>query len=111
VRCAPCARVAPPDARAACAQRFFDCLNGDNSAQSIWWKGLKAKMNRIIIHRKMESGEAQTDGAATCIYLDCVREMSAAYARANTREAAERKLGIKTLWRCSGRPGEPGCIS
>jgi hypothetical protein len=68
-------------------------------------------MNRIIIHRKMESGEAQTDGAATCIYLAEVRDMMQAFARANTREGAERKLALKTLWRCSGRPGEPALIS
>lgn len=107
---------APPAARSrtrSCLalQRFFNCFNGDNSVQALWLRGIKAKMNRIIVHRKMEAGEAQQDGAATCIYLDHVREMSAALARANTKEAADRKLAIKTLWRSSGRASEPSYMS
>jgi hypothetical protein len=37
--------------------------------------------------------------------------MSAALARANTPEAAQRKLAIKTLWRCAGRASEPGQLN
>ena len=37
--------------------------------------------------------------------------MCAAYARANSKEAATRKLAIKTLWRSAGRAGEPAMLS
>ena len=37
--------------------------------------------------------------------------MCASLARANTREAAGRKLAIKTLWRAAGRAGEPANLS
>ena len=37
--------------------------------------------------------------------------MCAALARANTPEAATRKLAIKTLWRCAGRASEPGQLN
>ena len=37
--------------------------------------------------------------------------MCAAYARADHKEAADRKLAIKTLWYSAGRASEPGFLS
>ena len=37
--------------------------------------------------------------------------MSEAFAKANTEEAADRKLAVKTLWASSGRAAEPGHLS
>ena len=65
-------------------------------------------MNALIYRRDLDSGRS-SEGRDE-IYLPHVREMSAALARANTAEAAQRKLSIKTLWRCAGRSGEPGKI-
>ena len=85
-------------------QRFWqEVLAGDNSEFAVWLAGMKAQMRRIIVHIRMEKGEAQTDGAAICIYLENVREVSAAYARAGTKEASVRKFSIKTLTATSGR--------
>ena len=58
-------------------------------------------------HRRTELGEAQRDHAATCIYLDQIKEVCAVYARAGTKEAADRKLNVKSLLRTSGRASEP----
>ena len=57
----------------------------------------------------MYGGES-LDNSANEIYLQHIKEISAAFARADTREAAERKLAVKTLWRCAGRASEPSKI-
>ena len=45
------------------------------------------------------------------LYLVHVQQMSAAFARAGTHEAAGRKLAIKTGWRCAGRSCTPPAVS
>lgn len=66
-------------------------------------------MNALIYRRKLYGNESM-DSSANEIYMPHVREISKAFARANTPEAAQRKLACKTLWRCSGRASEPGKI-
>ena len=67
-------------------------------------------MNSLIFRRKLYEGES-LDNSASEIYLPHVKEVCAAFARANTAEAASRKLAVKTLWRCAGRASEPGKIN
>ena len=40
-----------------------------------------------------------------------IKDLCAALAWGNNLECANRKLCIKTLWRCAGRAGEPAFIS
>ena len=47
----------------------------------------------------------------SAIYLKHVKQMSAAFARADHGEAAARKLAIKTCWRATGRASEPGVLN
>ena len=87
------------------------CLNGDNSDQATWYKKMKGKIGQHIFHRKLhESSDAQNT-RETEIFLKHVRALCCALARANTKEGARRKFGIKTLWAACGRGGEPGMLS
>ena len=71
---------------------------------------MKQKMVRLIFERKIYMDEPM-DNSANEIYLEHVRDLSAAFAIAGTLEAAERKLAIKTLWRAGGRGGEAACVA
>ena len=51
------------------------------------------------------------DQSAEELFLEHVRKMCAALARANTAEAAGRKFAIKTIWRAAGRASEPGDLN
>ena len=93
-------RCVPPPF--ACAQAFFRCLDNDNSAQAKWLRGMKANMGRSVYQRCLVSG-VKTDHSATPIYLAELRDLCAAFARANSREAAVRKLALKSLQRTCGR--------
>ena len=62
---------------------FFDCLKNNNSPQSQWYHGMKTKLHRTIFQRQMLHGEAM-DNSANAIYLNEVRQLSAALARADT---------------------------
>ena len=91
-------------------QDFFKCLTKDGSEQGIWHAQIQKKMERMIFQRKIQSNDTM-DHSANEIFHVHVKEMSAALGRANTAEAASRKLAIKTLWRTGGRAGEPGFLS
>ena len=71
---------------------------------------MKAKMNRLIFTRGLHDPRPQ-DHTEYEISLNQVKMMCAAYARANTKEAAGRKLSLKSLWRAAGRAGEPAFLS
>ena len=88
------------------AQSFFDDLKDDSSDAAGWFRGIKTNIERDIMQTKMDLGDS-LDDSATQIFAEQVRDMSAAFARANTQEAAERKLAVKTLWRTAGRASEP----
>ena len=75
-------------------QVFFECLTSNTSTFSDWYGGIKSKMTRTIFQRNMLAGEVM-DHSASPLYLTDVRAISAAFARANTQEAAERKLAVK----------------
>ena len=62
---------------------------------------MKTKLHRTIFQRQMLHGEAM-DNSANAIYLNEVRQLSAALARADTAEASARKLALKCLWRTCG---------
>ena len=51
------------------------------------------------------------DNSAVEIYHPHIKEIVAAYSRANTKEGADRKLGVQTLWMSAGRSGEPGYLA
>ena len=71
---------------------------------------MKAKMNRLIFTRGLHDPRPQ-DHTEYEISLNQVKMMCAAYARANTKGAAGRKLSLKSLWRAAGRAGEPAFLS
>ena len=73
-------------------------------------RGIKAKMNRLIFTRRLYDPKPQ-DNTEYEISLDQVKMLCAAYGRANTKEAAVRKLCLKSLWRAAGRAGEPQFLS
>ena len=92
------------------AQSFFDDLKDDSSDAAGWFRGIKTNIERDIMQTKMDLGDS-LDDSANEIAGDNVRDMSGAFARANTREAAEHKLAVKTLWRTTGRASEPKFLS
>ena len=89
-----------------CAQTFFRCLSSDACDEAKWYSGIKANMNRLIFERGLHDPDSQ-DTTSHEIFGKHVNELCAAYAKANTKEAAKRKLAIKTLWRAAGRAGKP----
>ena len=75
-------------------QAFFRCVSEPSSEPARWLRGLKKQMNSLIFRRKLYEGES-LDNSASEIYLPHVKEVCAAFARANTAEAASRKLAVK----------------
>ena len=71
-------------------------MTRDGSEESEWLAKMKRKLTRTIFLRKMESAE-NFDNSASPIYLEDVRAICHAFARANIAEAAERKFAIKNL--------------
>ena len=67
-------------------------------------------MERLINARKIRLDE-KLDGSANELYGSHILELSAAFARANHKEAADRKLAVKSLWYGAGRSSEPGFLS
>ena len=93
------ARHAPPSVP-VCApwQVFFECRSGATGEPLEWYKGMKQKMTRLLFERAMFMDEPM-DGSSSEIYLAHVRDLMKAYSLLGTRQAAERKLAIITLWR------------
>lgn len=91
-------------------QQFFAELKDESTANGTWFKGIKKNMERMIAARKMAAGDS-FDKSSNEIFLEHVKEMCAAFARADTSEAAARKLAVKTLWRSAGRASEPAALS
>lgn len=93
------------------SQTFFhNALKDDGSDEREWYRGIKSKMERLIVQRKINKGEPM-DQSATEIYLEQIKELSAAWARADGPEAASRKFATKTLWRSAGRSSEPAALA
>ena len=90
-------------------QVFFECMTSTNSAYSVWYRGIKTKMTREIFQRNMLEGVSQ-DNSANPLYMVHVKALCEAFAKADTLEAAYRKFGIKTCWRCAGRTNEPAYL-
>ena len=82
------------------------CFNEPSSPQAQWLGKIKLQMNKLIYRRGL-FGNEKMDHSANEIYLPHVRDMGAAFMKANTAEAARRWLSIISLWRCAGRAGEP----
>ena len=91
-------------------QHFFRDLNDKESTLGQWYSGIKHNMARMITQRKLLAGET-LDQSANELFLVHIKRMSAAFALANTAEAAARKLAVKTCWRASGRAGEPAALT
>jgi hypothetical protein len=92
------------------AQDFFNGLLQDKSEEFLWKKGMVAEMNRLTFLRSLHQPKCQ-DNTEHEIALPHVKLLCASFARAGTKEAAERKLAIKTLWIAAGRAGEPTLMS
>lgn len=95
------------------AQDFFKNIDDEGSALGIWYKGIKKNMQRLIAQRIAREAGSFSE-AAPDLYLNHVRDMCAALAKASQvpqAEAAERKHSLKVLWRASGRASEPADLS
>ena len=92
------------------AQDFLKCSSGDKCPQATWYKKMKTKIRSKIFYRSIDNNET-LDQSANLVCYKHILEMCGALARANTAEAAERKLAIKLLWREAGRGSEPGALS
>ena len=64
----------------------------------------------MIALRKAANCES-FDHSAEEIYLEHVKAICAAFAQADTAEAASRKLAVKTCWRAGGRVAEPSALN
>jgi hypothetical protein len=91
-------------------QAFFRNLKESSTSDGIWFAGIKKQIERLINQRRIVQGDS-LDESANELFLHHVRELSRAFARADTGEAASRKLAVKTLWRAAGRAGEPGALT
>ena len=89
---------------------FLRCITDSNSTEKEWYQKIKANMKKQIMARKVSKGE-KLDCSAAELYLPHIEAISAALARANFKEAYDRKLAIKTLWGAAGRSGEPSHLS
>ena len=85
-------------------------LVGREVREAEWYSKMKRKILAQIFMRQLANDES-LDQSANVICYRHILEISAALARANTAEAAERKLAIKLLWREAGRGSEPGALS
>ncbi len=91
-------------------KEFLRCFSEPASPQAIWLSKMRAQINKLVFRRGLFNNE-RMDFSASEIYLPHMREMSAAFAKANTTEAAARRLTVLTLWRMAGRSGEPADIT
>ena len=82
------------------------CFFEPASPQALWLGRIKAQMNKLIYRRGL-FGNEKMDHSATEIYLPHIRDMGAAFMKADTAEAASRWLAVISLWRCAGRSAEP----
>ena len=73
-------------------------LKDESTADSVWFRGVKNNMTRMIALRKAANCES-FDHSAEEIYLEHIKAICAAFAQADTAEAASRKLAVKTCWR------------
>ena len=96
--------------RSTRAQAFLKCKSGENCHQADWYKGIKTQIRMKLFYMSIENNES-LDQSANCIGYQHILAVCEALARANTAEAAERKLAIKLLWREAGRGSEPGALS
>ena len=92
------------------AQDFLKCSSGEKCPQSQWYVKMKTKIRMKLFYLSIEKNES-LDQSANLVCYNHILAISAALARANTAEAAERKLAIKMLWREAGRGSEPGALS
>eukprot|EP00966_Prymnesium_polylepis_P086324 1998542-Prymnesium_polylepis.1 len=83
-------------------QVFFRCLAAGNSSEKEWYQKIKQNMKKQIMLRFEVNAGEKLDCSANELYLEHIQAISAALARANTKEAMDRKLPIKTLWAASG---------
>ena len=56
-------------------QVFFECLNSDNSVQALWYKGIQARIHRVIFQRVMITGQTH-DHSAESLYETHIRDLS-----------------------------------
>mmetsp|Transcript_32481 Transcript_32481/g.85251 ORF Transcript_32481/g.85251 Transcript_32481/m.85251 type:complete len:546 (-) Transcript_32481:630-2267(-) len=91
-------------------KKFFQCLSMDSCDESVWYHGIVRQISRQIFQRKLYGGEPM-DNSAEELYLEHIKELVAAFAKANTAEAALRALAILTTWRAAGRSGEAAHVS
>ena len=71
---------------------------------------LKIRLQREIFHRQIANDETLDQSASEISYAHMAK-ISAAFAKANTKESAERKVVCKTLSRMCGRGSEPGTLA
>ena len=92
------------------SQEFLTCLSGDGGENAVWYSKLKIRLQREIFHRQIANEETLDQSASEISYAHMAK-ISAAFAKANTKESAERKVVCKVLWRMCGRGSEPGTLA
>ena len=91
-------------------QAFFRDIKDEATPDGEWFKGIKTQMERLIVHRQIALAQP-LDQSANEIFLNHIEDISQAFSRAGTQEAASRKLAVKTIWRAAGRASEPATLS
>ena len=85
-------------------------MSKDACDMSAWYSGQVQQASRTIFQRKLYGGEPM-DNSAEELYGEHIELLCEAFAKANTAEAAVRKLALKTTWRAAGRSGEASHVS
>jgi hypothetical protein len=85
---------------------FFTCLDPNSfTDEAQWLKRVKKEVIRWNFQRAMLAGE-KMDHSAEPLFLEDVKAMCKSYAKEGSRQAARRKLAIKTLYQSAGRSSE-----
>jgi len=85
---------------------FLTCVNakaGTDSSQ--WFAGVKREVVRACYQREMAAGEGG-DNSVTPVNFHHFCEISAAYSKCGSPEAADRRLSALSLWWSAGRSSE-----
>ena len=75
-----------------------------------WLRDVRGQLTRLCHNHKVEHGE-ELNNSPTPLYLEGVKRMNAAYARAGSNvkiaaQMSQRKFILGTGWKASGRAGE-----
>ena len=79
------------------------CFRDMNTDMAQWLRGIKNKVTRVVVERKLVSGEP-LDKSCTPIWRVHVKALNRSYAKVDGVEAALRKFAIGQTHRSAGAP-------